>query len=157
MSSPWEPYEPWRARQGELTPAEEEQFRADLETALASGTLTVMPPVRDVVGYCPMGCGPRLHVMSGGMIMCLAEGCPDPSAVTAILSERETLDVVTFDEDSFNVLHPLRERIGRALLTCPVAAACARLSGPPDSGNGQFRAWLDEDKRLILKRIEETS
>jgi hypothetical protein len=113
-----------------------------------------MPPITDVVGYCPMGCGPHLHVMSGGMIMCLAKDCPDPGAVTGILSERETLDVVTFDDHSFNVLHPLRERIGHALLTCPVAAHIAELDGPPPGvSDGKYRAYLDQDGELALEYL----
>lgn len=107
--------------------------------------------------YCPMGCGNTLHVRAGagyGGIVCLARGCPDDKAAQKILSESEHRDIVTFADGYFSVLHPLRERVGAALTDCPVAEACARVSGPPDSGDGRFRAWLDESGRLVLKRIE---
>jgi hypothetical protein len=117
-----------------------------------------VPPIRDVVGYCPMGCGPHLHVMSGGMIMCLAPGCPDPGAVTQIISDPETCDIVEFTEDDFRVLHPLRERIGGSLFDCPVNRACRDMPEPPRDGTGKialgrYRAWLDKDGILTLDML----
>jgi hypothetical protein len=101
-----------------------------------------MQPIRDVAGYCPMGCGTTLHLMPGGMIQCLASDCPDPGAVTKILAEAETRDIVQVEGGHFNVLHPLRERIGGALLSCPVAASVAGLSrrALPD---GRYRVHAD--------------
>lgn len=94
----------------------------------------------DIQGvYCPMGCGQTLHLMGGGMIECLAQGCPDSGAVQKILSEPETDDIVEFYEDSFTVLHPLKERLG-GLFTCRVHNLCNRMPGPPEGGAGRYRA-----------------
>jgi hypothetical protein len=112
-----------------------------------------MPPIRDVVGYCPMGCGPHLHVMSGGMIMCLAKGCPDPGAVTGILSDPETSDIVQVNEDGFSILYPLRERLGGGLFDCPVNKALAAMAEPP-ALPGRYRATMEEDGMLDLAAME---
>jgi hypothetical protein len=56
--------------------------------------------------------------MSGGMIMCLAPGCPDPGTVTAILSDPETEHVAEVTEDGWTLKHPLRERAGDGLFAC---------------------------------------
>lgn len=100
-----------------------------------------------------MGCGPHLHVMSGGLIMCLAKDCPDPGAVTQIISDPETLDVVQIDEDGFSILHPLRERLGGGLFDCPVNRALAAMPEPP-ALPGRYRAALGEDGILDLAVIE---
>jgi Family of unknown function (DUF6085) len=115
------------------------------------------PWIRDILGvYCP-ACGePKLHLMQSDVIHCLAPGCPDPDAAHKILSDQETVDIVTFSGGHFNVLHPLRERISGALLECPVAEALAGTSVPGRHRPGRYRAWLDGDGKLILKRIEET-
>jgi hypothetical protein len=100
-----------------------------------------MPHVRDISGaVCPMGCGETLHLMSGGLIMCLARGCPDQGAAQKILSDRETEHVVVFGEDLFTVRHPLRERIGDGLLSCEVHDMCWRMDGPPGGAAGRYRA-----------------
>jgi Family of unknown function (DUF6085) len=101
-----------------------------------------------------MGCGPHLHVMSGGLIMCLAKGCPEPGAVTGILSSPETRDVVQIDEDGFSILHPLRERLGNGLLDCPVNRALLAMPGPP-ALPGRYRATLGEDGTLDLTAMED--
>lgn len=105
-----------------------------------------MPFIRDVAGHCPMGCGPHLHVMSGGMVKCLAEGCPDPGAVTKILADRETGHVADVTEDGWTLKHPLRERIGDGLFTCGAGGALARLA---EAGAlpapGRWRLRLDAD------------
>lgn len=112
-------------------------------------------PILDIAGaYCPQGCGQTLHLMASGMIQCLGKDCPDPQAVQKILADPETMDIVAFYDGHFSVVHPLRERIGAALLNCPVAQACQRMSGPPDQADGKkYRAWLDEDGKLVLKQV----
>lgn len=100
-----------------------------------------------------MGCGPHLHVMSGGMIMCLAPGCPDPGAVTGIISDAETEHIVVYKGGTYIVRHPLRERIGDALVECDLAAAVFRLSDHPQE-DGRYRMRFDEDDRLVRERIE---
>ena len=113
-----------------------------------------MPPIMDVVGYCPMGCGPHLHVMSGGMIMCLAPGCPNPGAVTHLISQPQShLDVVQIDEDGFSILHPLRERLDGSLFDCPVNKALLAMPAPP-APPGKYRARIDENGNLDLETLE---
>jgi Family of unknown function (DUF6085) len=108
-----------------------------------------MPPIRDVVGYCPMGCGPHLHVMSGGMIMCLAPKCPDPGSVTKILSDPETGHVVEVTDNGYTVKHPLRERVDD-LFSCGTALAMGAEVLPP----GRWRPEARDDGTLFFKRID---
>lgn len=106
--------------------------------------------IHDLVGaYCPMGCGQTLHLMAG-RISCLALGCPDQGAAQKILSDPEHLDIVVFGEDSFTVLHPLRERLGD-LFACEIHGACTRLDGPPEGQTGRYRAWFGDDGDLVLE------
>lgn len=85
-----------------------------------------------------MGCGETLHLMPGGMIMCLSPRCPDQGGAQKILSDPESEHVVLFGADSFTVRHPLRERLGD-LLACEVHGMCSRLPGPP-AKPGRYRA-----------------
>lgn len=39
-----------------------------------------------VAGTCPMGCGETLFVGSGGHVTCSFQECPNPSAVTEMIS-----------------------------------------------------------------------
>jgi hypothetical protein len=84
-----------------------------------------------IPGYCPMGCGTTLFRASGGYITCRSLACPRPDAVSNLLHDRETEHLVTFDEQTFTVRHPLRERLDDQLLTCDLHTLCANLSGPP--------------------------
>jgi Family of unknown function (DUF6085) len=110
--------------------------------------------IQDILGvYCPMGCGQTLHLVGDGMISCLTRDCPDKGAAQKILSEPEHLDIVVFGEDSFTVLHPLRERLGD-LFACQVHNACARLDGPPEGRTGRYRASWSK-KELVLEPAPE--
>lgn len=150
----------------EPSPAEAEQFRARLDAALRSGTVTVMPSstmssstVRAVHGACCPACGKqKLHLLQTGVIFCLAPGCPEPDAAQKVLSDPETRDIVEFTGDDFRILHPLRERIGGSLFDCPVNRACQEMGEPPrDSAGrlapGRYRAWMDKDGILTLDMI----
>lgn len=87
---------------------------------------------REIVkGYCPMGCGETLFLGDGGHVTCSLLGCPRPSAVDEILCEREGEHVVEILPRTFNVLHPLRERIDGALLDCELGAWLKSQHGPP--------------------------
>ncbi len=97
---------------------------------------------RAVAGHCPMGCGTTLFVGSGGHITCSYIPCPDPCAVDQILGDAETEHVVEFRAGEFTVRHPLRERIGDALLTCSLHTHLAGLPGPPVQ-LGRYRARFD--------------
>ena len=108
-----------------------------------------MPPIRDVVGYCPMGCGQHLHLMPGGMIKCLAPGCPDPGSVTKILLDPETEHAVEVTDDGFMVKHPLRERVDD-LFACTTGMAMGAQVLPV----GRWRPQVRDDGTLFFKRIE---
>lgn len=97
----------------------------------------------DVVGYCPMGCGQTLFLGSGGYVTCRWHACPEPDAVATILEDREHEHIVTFDEDGFTILHPLRERLRDQLLECRLHNFCANLDGPPRQ-LGRYRARANE-------------
>lgn len=104
--------------------------------------------------YCPMGCGNTLHVMAAGAIRCLRPKCPDPNAVTKLLSQPEShLDIVTFEDGGFTVLHPLRERIGGSLFDCPVHKAVQEMDEGPVNGPGRYRAYLGSDGKLTLEKV----
>jgi hypothetical protein len=108
-----------------------------------------MPPIRDVVGYCPMGCGQHLHLMPGGMVKCLAPECPDPGSVTKLLSDPETEHVADFTDDGWTLKHPLHERLDDGLFACGAgsALACFAEAGTlPPPGRWRFR--LDADGTL---------
>lgn len=112
--------------------------------------------IQDILGaYCPMGCGQTLHLVGDGMISCLAKGCPDQGAAQKILSEPESVDIVVFGEDSFTVLHPIKERLGD-LFACQIHNACTRLPGPPGGKTGRYRAWFGEKGDLVLEDAGET-
>jgi hypothetical protein len=105
--------------------------------------------------YCPMGCGNTLHVMVGGGsggLTCLARNCPDKNAAQKILSDGETEHVVVYKGGTYVVRHPLRERIGDALVECEVAAAVFRFGDHPRE-DGRYRAMIGEDGELVLKEI----
>jgi hypothetical protein len=82
--------------------------------------------VRDVLGFCPQGCGQTLHVMATGAVLCLHRDCPDPQSVHTILSGQETEHTIRFTNEVWTVLHPLRERAGDALEACPVSLWVSR-------------------------------
>lgn len=92
----------------------------------------------DVAGFCPMGCGQTLSVMSGGHVTCRKLECPRPDAVSEILDDPETEHVVQLGEDTFTVRHPLRERLDNALMTCQLHGYIASLDRPP-AAPGMYR------------------
>lgn len=56
------------------------------------------------------------------VLYCWRENCPDPDAANKILGDNEIHHIVRFDSDSetFNVKHPLRERVNSELLDCSI-------------------------------------
>ena len=93
----------------------------------------------NITGYCPMGCGKTLFVGDGGYVTCSLIGCPEPAAVSDILDDRESEHVVNFDENTFTVRHPLRERLEDKLMQCELHDWIWNLDGPP-SKPGLYRA-----------------
>jgi hypothetical protein len=94
----------------------------------------------EILGYCPMGCGRSLTLGEAGAVVCAGPGCPRPDAVTEILRDSETEHVAVITDEGFTLRHPLRERLGDALMSCslheylqdpalPVAPGRYRVSG----------------------------
>ena len=73
---------------------------------------------RKVQGCCPMGCGETLFLGDSGHVTCASTACPRPDAVTVILATAQTGHTAAFKDGHWNVIHPLRERLDNALLTC---------------------------------------
>jgi hypothetical protein len=78
-----------------------------------------------------MGCGETLFVGSGGYITCSLDRCPNPTAVADLLEHRETEHIVVLNDESFDVQHPLRERLNGDLFRCQIHQRIAALDGPP--------------------------
>jgi Family of unknown function (DUF6085) len=96
----------------------------------------------NIPGNCPLGCGEGLILGEGGVIWCGNLLCPRPSAAAEILADGEAAHVITLDEDSFTVRHPLRERLDDALMTCSLHAYLAGGAGPPQPP-GRYRVTGD--------------
>ena len=94
---------------------------------------------RTVDGFCPMGCGKTLFLGDGGYVTCSYLHCPNRAAVADILADRETEHIVTFSAAGFTIRHPLRERLGDALMDCALHSYCEGLDGPPVA-LGRYRA-----------------
>lgn len=99
------------------------------------------PVVRapNVAGYCPMCGGESLFLGSGGRVTCARLACPNPCAVDELLADRETEHIVELGAASFTIRHPLRERVGDALMTCELHDYVTGLDGPPVQP-GRYRA-----------------
>jgi Family of unknown function (DUF6085) len=99
-------------------------------------------------GYCPMGCGSTLGVVSTptevNRIMCTNKDCPNPWAVDQVIANPETEHIVEFEEQHFSVKHPLRERIDDKLFECTLHQDIRDLSGPPVKP-GKYRVTWNGD------------
>lgn len=93
--------------------------------------------------YCPMGCGETLYTIFSG-IRCASENCPRPNAAHEILNDSETEHVVKFEEASFSVKHPLRERLGGDLFACELHEKLRMLEEAPVPP-GKYRVFLGEN------------
>lgn len=88
-----------------------------------------------VKGFCP-ACGKDqlglddIDTNPVPALACYAEGCPRPSTAAEILMDEEIHHRVKLNDSSFNILHPLRERLDGALLECRVADGIGQWSGP---------------------------
>lgn len=89
-------------------------------------------PGPKVQGYCPMGCGQTLFLGSSGYVTCATLECPRPDAASLLLEEQETDHVAIFaDDDTFSLLHPLRERLEGELFDCRLHNHLSSLSEAP--------------------------
>jgi len=100
---------------------------------------------RRIKGHCPWGCGETLFIAAGSYITCSHIECPRPDGLSVILDDRETDHIVVFEQEGFSVLHPLRERLDRSLLTCDLGRYIGNLAGPPVPP-GRYRARLVDDQ-----------
>lgn len=105
----------------------------------------VRPPVS---GHCPACGNASLVLGSTGHVECEHEDCAMTDAVDLLLSDEETEHVVRFEDDRFHVKHPLRERIGDALLNCTVYTSIH--DDPPGIDSGLYRVTV-EDGGLIFR------
>lgn len=106
-----------------------------------------------VNGVCPACGSESLYPAAVGKtvyrdIMCSNADCPDPSAASKILSESEIHHTVLINDKSFSLKHPLRERIGNELLSCPVYKMLTSLDGPP-AQTGTYRVRVVGDELLF--------
>lgn len=83
-----------------------------------------------ISGYCP-ACGHDVLFVHAGHITCSLDFCPRPDAADVVLSDGETEHIVVLGESGFTVRHPLRERIGDALMDCRLHQEIAASPGPP--------------------------
>lgn len=101
-----------------------------------------------VQGRCPM-CGGSLFLGSGGYVTCSRSDCPNPTAVSDLLTDHTARHhVVVLTDDTFVIEHPLRERLTGTLFSCGLHEALSNASGPPAKpgtyhvhGDGRSAAW----------------
>lgn len=80
-------------------------------------------------------------------IWCANNFCARQNAVNEILSDPETEHIVTLEDDSWNMKHPLRERLDDELLHCAVAEALRNIYeyDVPIPENGTYRVIPSND------------
>lgn len=98
-----------------------------------------------------MGCGKTLHLGEDGCVFCIRKTCPDPSAMCDIMRDPETEHVVVFTLTGFTIRHPLKERLGDALLTCDLQELLSA-QGPPQV-HGRYRATRAPGKPWYMERL----
>lgn len=110
-----------------------------------------MTPTGWVQGHCP-ACGAQsLFVADEGHITCSFVSCPQPDAVSLILDDRETEHIAQLGANGWTVRHPLRERIGDALMTCSLNDYLRDIDQPEELGT--FRARREAEDVWSWERI----
>lgn len=99
-----------------------------------------------------MGCGETLHLGEGGFVTCMKLECPAPDAASSILEDQETEHVVTFTLTGFTIRHPLKERLGDALLTCDLQELLSAQGDAPQV-HGRYRAFQPEGGTWYMERL----
>lgn len=102
--------------------------------------------VTPVQGNCPMGCGETLKLDKDGQVVCRKRACPNPGAVHWLLQE-DGAHRVRLDEGSFEIRHPLRERLNGELWDCSLHHWLIAQPGPPYA-TGTYRVVGAEDAYL---------
>lgn len=103
-----------------------------------------------VDGNCPMGCGETL-VVTKGFIFCSKNGCPNPLATDILIRSHNVEHIVSFKEDGWYIIHPLRERLRLAMSDQTAMEVCGlndvmhACEGPPEQGVGRYIAKVDAD------------
>lgn len=103
-----------------------------------------------VAGFCP-ACGGVLFLDPDGCVTCDRDACADPYAAAKVLADSELDHLVKVTEDGWILRHPLVERIGDLLMTCPLNDALGAMTGCPDPP-GVYVATLTGDGALELWR-----
>lgn len=106
-----------------------------------------------VFGYCPMGCGQTLKLLSNGFIVCETPDCPRAGAATEILADPETEHIVELNLSDFTLRHPLQERLDDKLMNCRLHMYIANMSGseyPP----GRYRVQKTDNSEKPPWRFE---
>jgi hypothetical protein len=102
----------------------------------------------DVKGHCPECGNETLFLASGGYITCSWVECRNPTAAADVLDDGQVHHVVVLGKTTFTVRHPLRERLGDALMECDLHRRIAALDGPPRSP-GRYTVMLFPDGRWV--------
>lgn len=84
-----------------------------------------------VAGICP-ACGyPTLVLESTGHITCAKRGCSRPTAAHEILGDGQLGHIIKTDYRSYQLQHPLHERLDGALFDCALSAYLEDLDHTP--------------------------
>lgn len=84
-----------------------------------------------VAGFCP-ACGyPSLFLGSGGRVTCSRLACPRPTAADEILGDGQLGHIIKTDYRSYQLQHPLHERLDGALFDCVLSAYLEGLDHTP--------------------------
>lgn len=97
-----------------------------------------------VAGYCPACGGNSLFLGSGGYVTCSRLDCPNPTAASDIIADRETEHIVTLTGGEFTIRHPLIERLGNDLASCQLHLQLKTMGGPPRQP-GRYRVYMGAD------------
>jgi hypothetical protein len=124
--------------------------------------------MRAIQGYCP-ACGqedlghrevphPDNPARIIGSVFCANPDCLQPAAAHLILEDSEIHHIVRFNpDDTFNVQHPLRERIDSTLLDCLVHTEVQRshATGAPTEGTWRLKKSSDHnlDTNWVWERL----
>lgn len=108
-----------------------------------------------VAGYCPACGGASLFLGAGDYVTCSRSDCPNPTAVADLLLEdaRETEHIVRIGWDSFDVQHPLRERLHADMFGCGLHRYLTELAGPPRHAGLYRVTWRGEDQAQHWEEI----